>query len=479
MSGQAKTLGKALPYLALLLPSSIALFIYGYLGRFTRFIADDFCSAYYAEELGFVRSIWYWYHTWSGRYSAFGMDWLVLTKLLGMYSINIVPPIILVVWIVFTSAAIYLSLKSFSPERNNLFPAILLAASLIYILLVLNPNVPQSLYWWNGVRSYTLPLVVLSFYTFVFLIISKQIQATKQLIFWGIMSFTFLFASGGLSETYVVMQLILLAFLAILKITSMPRKKTDPELFLLLAGLLGTILSLVVIISAPGNAIRQSRLDSSLNLTNLMLISLTGYGEFVLDLFNQANKFTGLIGVVLLTMWVGLQYKDAVKQPWKIFVYFVSGFALSFVCILPGVYGYSTMPPTRTLIIPVFVLIICFLQTSFLTGSWLSKKIYMSLWIKNGLMVLAGALMLVSTAITSQSLYESRFAYIEFAERWDAVDAQILRAKADGQDFVKIPSMENWARLDRPNQDPGFWVNECYTGIYGIEVYGPPFIWED
>jgi len=473
-----KKLEETLPYLALMLSSGIALSFYGYLGSFTRFIADDYCSATYAQERGFLRSIWYWYHTWSGRYSAFGMDWLVLTKLIDRYSIQIVPPLTLAIWFVFASATIFLYLKSIDSQMSNLIPAIALAASAIYVILVLSPNISQSLYWWNGIRSYTLPLVVLTGYTYFFQIISKRFHTTNQLVFWGTTSFLLLFASAGLSETYAVLQFVLLIFLLGLKMITIPRKKLDTEASLLLAGLLGNILALIVIISAPGNAIRQSRLDASFDLTNLVAISLSGYAEFFINLFNQANKFTALLGIVFVVISLGFRHQDAKVAPWKFYAFFIGIFVFSFACILPGVYGYSQLPPERTLILPIFILIIFLLQASFIAGSWLSNKINLSAWNINGLITLACALMIFSTTLTSISLYERRDTYIAFAQKWDQVDAQILQAKAEGKETVNIPSMSNWSGLDVPNQDPGFWLNECYTDLYGIEVLGPPFEWE-
>jgi Family of unknown function (DUF6056) len=469
---------KTLPYLVIFLASSIALGLYGYLGSFTRFTADDYCSFTYANEMGLFKSILYWYRTWSGRYSAFGMDWLVLTKLFGRYSIQLVPPVTLLTWFVFAAATIYSYLKSLAPEKNDLFPAMVLAASSIYIILASSPNVPQSLYWWNGMRSYTLPLVILTIYTFFFQLITKRIRNTKQLTFWGTLSVFFLFASGGLSETYAVLQFVLLVFLLILKVISLPRKKLEPGTILLLTGILGTILSLIVIIAAPGNAIRQARLNSSADLASLVLISLTEYPKFVFSLFDQATKWSGWLGLVALTIWVGLQYKHVIVKPWKILAYFIGGFALSFACILPGIYGYSQMPPERTIILPVFIFAVFLLASGFYLGSWLSNKIKVPIGSKNGLIVFACASMIFSTSATARFLYESRGAYIAFAEKWDAVDAQILQAKAEGKEFVEIPDMTNWTGLDRPNQDAGFWLNECYISMYGIEIYGPPFLWQ-
>jgi hypothetical protein len=208
------------------------------------------------------------------------------------------------------------------------------------------------------------------------------------------------------------------------------------------------------------------------------LATIAGYAEFASILFNQANKITALFGIVALSLWLGFHYKNAVIRPWKIIAFFIAIFGLSFACILPGVYGYSQLPPTRTMILPVFGIVLCSILTAFFAGSWLSNKTKVSAWIKNGLIVLACVFMISSIFSTSRSLYSSRGVYIASAEKWDKVDAQILQAKAEGKEFVEIPDMTNWTGLDRPIHDPEFWLNVCYTDLYGIEVHGPFFPWE-
>jgi hypothetical protein len=130
------------------------------------------------------------------------------------------------------------------------------------------------------------------------------------------------------------------------------------------------------------------------------------------------------------------------------------------------------------MILPVFILVLFMLLSSFFTGSRLSDQGNVPAGSKTGLIALACALMMYSTLATAHSLYESRSDYIAFAEKWDAVDAQILQAKAEGKQSADIPDMSNWTGLDRPNQDAGFWLNECYISLYGIEIYGPPFLWQ-
>ena len=104
-------------------------------------------------------------------------------------------------------------------------------------------------------------------------------------------------------------------------------------------------------------------------------------------------------------------------------------------------------------------------------GAQYEKKLY------DGVVtaIIASALILVSTIITTKSLYETRYIYINFAEKWDRVDAEILDAKTAGMLSITTEAMDNWARLDRPNENPKWWPTKCYSLYYDILVMGPPY----
>ena len=50
------------------------LVIHIYLGSYSRFIADDFCSSAIARSQGIFRGTFYWYINWNGRFSANFLD---------------------------------------------------------------------------------------------------------------------------------------------------------------------------------------------------------------------------------------------------------------------------------------------------------------------------------------------------------------------------------------------------------------------
>jgi len=458
-----------IPYFGLFIPPVIVLILYGYLGSFTRFLADDFCSAYYAKRLGLLRSIWYWRLTWSGRYTAFGADWVM--EKIGAHALFIIPPLALFIWLFFMVSTLYLWLRHVLPEGILKPSAYSLGTIYLFSVLVINPNVPQSVYWWNGMRSYSLPLVLLTGYSILFQLGTDRLR-TRREIFAGIVtSFLLTFAIGGLGESYVTFQLSLFAYLLALEWLIHRNVKSSVSFFLL-AGLTGSMVSMLLVTSAPGNAIRQSFFPPPPDIVQLLQISLVGYRDFILEIIRTPEQITGLVGGVLASGWVGAQSKrQQTKSHWISLAIFLGAFILSFACIVPGAYGTSEPPPTRALIIPIFILMACLMYSGFVLGENFAKPIL----VKNSILILAILSIGYSAVVNALSLFGDREIYIEFAQKWDETDALILKAKAENQESVQIPGMDNWAGLERPTPKKEYWPNVCYSLYYGIQVYGPGY----
>ncbi len=469
-----KKVQNTLVYFIAFLPPSIALFLYGYLGNFTRYLADDYCSVYYVKKLGLIGSTYYWYRTWSGGYSSFGVDWLILNTF-DAYHIHLIPPISLAIWVILVTLTIYVFLRSLKAQKSTFWSALLLATVAIFLVLLLSPNIQQSLYWWGGMRAYTLPLIVLTFGAYAFFLVSRRIETKKEIYIGTFLSFSFAFVLGGISEAFIVLQISLLLLLIFFKLIDFKKTKLDKDLILFLSAMLGTLLSLTIILSSPGNDIRRSKVSSAPSLLSLLTVSLESVARFINNFAHQKYEVLALIGAILIAIWIGKEYKNEIKTPlWKILAFFISGLLFFFGGFLAGVYGYVQYPPTRTLIIPVFFLVVSFLYASFLLGSWLAQR--KKLPYKGIIIAIFAALFLATSATaTAKTLYESRHIYINFANKWDRVDAEILEAKAAGAPSVTTEGMDNWAHLDRPNENPKWWPTQCYSLYYDFLVMGPPY----
>ena len=455
-------------FLPLIFISGILLCMHGYLVSFTRLMADDFCSMYYAERFGLLRSIWYWRLNWSGRYSAFAADWF-FADVLGPSRLPLLMPLLLTVWLILTVIAAYLFLQKCAPQKNNKPAAIMAGSLLLFAVFTISPDIPQSFYWLNGMRSYALPLIAITIYAIFYQLWVDKLNTRAKLFLGGLAGFLLLFVSGGFSETFAVMQFFLVLFLIVLKLLPHSARRLDASMLVLLSALAGTVASLMVIITAPGNAIRQSELPPHPDLAGLITISIQGYRTYISGILVSSVQLAGLVGVLAAFFWLGGHYKEQFKGAnWLLWVFLAAGFLLPFACIPPGVFGYSEPPPARTVIIPFFILIAFLSYACLLAGS-----VSRSPLILRGALILALLCVGFSSLAQTYSLYEQKDVYVNFARNWEVMDEQIRSARARGDETITIPANENWAKLNTLIDNPKFWVNVCFKQYYGISVLGP------
>jgi hypothetical protein len=461
-------------FLALFLPSTAVLGIHAYLGSFNRFIADDYCSAYISGRLGLVRSVWFWYKTWFGRYAASAMDSIL--PIIGTRGIAYSVLVILIFWVLVTIAAVAVlcPIKTISADRY--FTAGSFGAAIIYVTLLISPNVPQSLYWWNGMRSYIPPLLFGTLYVVLYQLFMVKPRSWKEQCLWGSISFLVLFIGGGFSESFTPVQVVFLGF--ILSFGLLSRKfnfRSSISLFLL-TGLAGAITALLVMVLAPGNTLRQAFFPASHPILTILSISFSGYFAFLRDIVGTLDKISGLAAIAGAATWLGLgTVPKHVNKSWLAPAILFAGFVLAFGCFPPSAYGLSDVPPARALIIPACFLVISLVISSFFFGQWLSPHLKSTpeLSLNSGFFIIVLALMVFSTWTSGQALFSSRQNYIDYARQWDQMNAHILQAKAAGDQLVFIPNMTNWAGLDNPNNNPKFWLNVCYSKYYDIDVLTP------
>ena len=458
-------------FLALFFPSSVVLGIHAYLGGFNRFIADDYCSAYFAERLGLFRSVWFWYLTWFGSYSAAMVDSML--PLIGTRGVAFAVFVILTIWLALAISAVFVLWPPKSARKDRILAAASLGAATVYVTLLVSPNVPQSLYWWGGMRGYISPLLLATLYVVLFQRFVAKNRYGKELIFWGLMSFWATFIGGGFSETFTPVQVVFFFFIIGLGLAVKKFTYKSSEFIFLVTGLIGTLFALIFMVLAPGNTQRQAFFPELPNLFSILSISFSGYLAFLKDLVGVPDKIAGLAGISTAATWLGMQTQpEHPSKGWIAPAVLFTGLIFAFGCFPSSAYGMSDVPPTRTLIIPAYFLIISLVISGFALGQWLTPwvRTEREFSINLGFCISVVALMLFSAWTNGQALFSSRQKYIDYALQWDHMNAQIIRAKAAGNELVVIPAMKNWAGLDNPNDNPKFWVNYCYSKYYDINV---------
>jgi hypothetical protein len=457
--------------LVLLVPSGLVLAIHMYLGSYTRLLADDFCSIYFARRLNMLRYMWYWYLNWGGRYSAIATDSFIET--IGANGVRFVPFFVLLVWVIVMSAALHQALQKEVSRDRSLFTSLSVGIVFLFVLLSVSPKVHQVLYWWNAMRTYIPALISLTFHLgFLYWLSGKQVTG-KQVLLGSLFSFLIALFSGGYNETFTAIQFLFFMEVIVLGMLTKRIRLADPNFYFLAAAILGSVLSLGIMLMSPGTANRQGFFTPSPDILTTFNITLDGYLQYITGIFSTPEKISALIGLALTATWIGTETKEKSSHGWLIPATLASGILLSFASLVPAAHGTSEMPAPRTFIVPTFTIVVSLFYAGLLTGKWLAGRTVITKQINSGLMLFVAASMLFSSLMVAGMLYKDRETYIGFSQRWDQSNAQIIQAKLNGEESVTIPAPKNWAGLEEINDNPKYWVTQCYTLYYDFPVFGP------
>ncbi len=460
----------------MLFPPSLIITFCIYLSSFNRMLGDDFCTVYFAKRLGLFRSVWYWYKNWHGGFSASSVDWLI--SIFGPKAFSVHTFLFLAVWLIITAVAVRQALRFRGYIAISVFAEVLLAVFVVFTTLILSPDINQSLFWWGGVRGYLSPLILFTLYVALYFWFVSSSPTGIRLWFWVLISFCLTFVTGGFSETFTPAFVVLLGGMTVISLFFSKSSWRKASTIFLLAGFIGALLSLFVMVLAPGNSIRQAYFPASPGLFTILQVAFTSYLAFLWSIFSSPYTLSALLGTCLGSIWLGRRMKLAADIPatpgWYVVVFLLAGLILAFGCFPPSVYGTSEPPPGRTLITPVFLLTICFLASSFLLGEWLTSRRSQVMVPSSALAVIACGLIIFSSYGEFVKLNSARMDHISFAQRWDQVDLKIRNAKNSGLKDVFIPSMDNWAGVLYPSDNPKYWPNICYRQFYDINVLAPP-----
>jgi hypothetical protein len=485
----------------LVIAFAAALLAHAYIGSFSRFVSDDYCTAAAVHNRGFWDAQEYWYTTWSGRFS-FTLA-MSTVHLLGSQLVPFLPALTIGVWV----AALAWSISQLAHTASIPQPAIvsfLLAELIIVSTLATTPAVYQSLYWATGSVTYLLPLLLLSLYIGLLCRFTGPAQSHR---FWML-----LVAAGipcvaaGFSETYTALQggglsLAILGAFAASKNT-LYGKRLLP---FLIAGWCGTVLGVIILISAPGN---QARIATSIDLSQT-----PPPGDWV-SLITLAVRFTlKSIWVTLSQAWLTVAGSVVLpallsfnlplpKKPsreeklplermakWLLLSPLI-GFTLMVLCFLPTAYvaaylrgGYHPQP---RLVVTSHFVFYCFAGlVGTLAGMTLRGALYrMGRQARPNL--LWGVSLLVLLVPFNSVRGTRRLAPLvrQFASRWDEQEHQIRATRPSGPRVLTVAALPPTPRDERGklywrndlyfgleliDEDPAHWVNGCAAAYYGVD----------
>ncbi len=446
-----------------LIASLGVLLLHVMLGSYSRFIADDYCSAYHAIRLGALRAAWFWYLNWTGIYSANFLDAVV--TLLGPGFMPFLTGLVLSLWWIALGFVIYASLDGHQDRRFILISASL-SAGILFLTLSLTPDIRQSLYWGQGMRSVVPPLIVITIYGALFQIFRSRDHIGVHLAAWLAASGLLTCFAGGFSETYTAFQLSGLA--AALIFFRLKREKNQ-NLYFILSGLVGAGLALAAVVASPGNPNREAFFPPHPDLPLLTSISVQAFGDYLISLWDSPLKGLAIVGAV------GLGVLSAFIRPWRqktweTILVLLIGIGLVFSCFPPSAYGTSQAPPGRTLIIATYALVMTLWYAGYKLGELaVGKEAFQTI-----VTILILLVFIIAASLAGNGLLQSRPTFAHYAAAWDQFNAQLIADRSAGLGTVTIDTTvlnkNNWSDLNVLGDNPKFWLNQCVSDYYGIQV---------
>ena len=252
-------LGERFARTVLLLLALIPLLQFAYLGSHVRIMGDDYCHINVVRELGPLQGMAYWRNTWNGSFTDYFIHGLLAP--LGASAPAVAPALTIVLWLAALSALLF---QAFALAGLSYFPR-LTAVTVAAFIMTITINAffsPQSLYYFAASLRHTLPIAgITAYFALLAMLYRRRCTARPTALALALAGGAICFINAGLGETFALVQLFCLSVACLASIFLLDRATNRNCRLFLALGLLASIASLIVILTAPGAAIRKGVLD--------------------------------------------------------------------------------------------------------------------------------------------------------------------------------------------------------------------------
>ncbi|HEX9161945.1 MAG TPA: DUF6056 family protein [Thermoanaerobaculia bacterium] len=410
--------------------AALCLASYAVLGWYSRWIADDFCSAARLRAEGFWQSQATLYRTWSGRFAfAFAIN---AVQSLGPETARVVPAIAVLAWVAATTFAARRVLRVSAPLS--------LAAAIVFVFAAIDgaPNSFQSLLWQTGALTYLTPLILLTCWIGVVPRANDRREATP--LTW-LAAAALPFIAGAFSETAVVCQVAAFTVAAVL---APPKKRR-----VFVVALVASLVCLAIVAAAPGNAVRRANFPAS----DPIQVTIARTASATYDFIGQAliANFAGLLLACAFAMLVRRE-QAGLRLPLAALIIAIGTTAAAELTALHSTTGIA---PIRAMVIPETFVVIAAIAF----GLYATPRAALVA----SLLTIVLSLAPLARAAGNAELVPAAEV---FAEKWDRMDLQLRAAGIGAQRVVDMPASVDL--LDFVTRNPAYWSNRCIAGYYDL-----------
>jgi hypothetical protein len=458
------------------LSTGLVLLAFGYLGTFSRHMADDFCTVGFIRT-NFFTALWQNYLTVSDRFSNFAL--IALSESIWPGSVSILPILMILLWVVGISWLLHevSRFAGFAWKK----PAILtLAGLLIFFALLQAPNRYQILYWRSAMATHLAPLVLLP--SLAAFLLRSILRATYSGWFY-LLAFFLSFILGGFSEPTVVILIALLGYAMAATWLWMKTKTRREALSLLACSFGGAVAALLVMAVAPANSLRLETPPPGLLLLTMQSFkyALQFIGNSIRTLPLPAFFSMGTPFLIFMGLYAPPAVALSVAQQKRIWVMLAVVPLLSYSLVVgsfaPSVYGQS-FPVERARFAGQFILVAALMIEGAGLGALFAQ------WRPVILQSLPVG-MISATLIIISAIYPLRAAWLtlanvpEYRQRaqlWDAREAYINKHVALGEKVLVVPAFPGIYGIKEWDDAASHWVNRCVADYYSVNSVRAVFI---
>jgi hypothetical protein len=432
------------------LTTGLVLALYMNVAQFARYVSDDYCSAGYLAERGWLATQATYYLDWTGRYATTAL--VTLVRIFGPAALPTALGLAVSSLMVAIAGAIRVTF------RASVAAAAAGGIVAAFVLVAAAPQPFQTIYWLWGSANYMPPLVLGAA---AVVIGARTLRDGRARWRWALAVVGFV--TAGFSETSTATTLAV--GLVLIALTLRPAwRAARPSIA---AFLIGCLLGAAIVVAAPGNAGRFEQLRPP-DLVSA-LVTTPGVAAAFAERFLFANVPVVAFVVLILAALAWGRLVPALPRTW-----FLAGsiavIGLLPATIFPAVWATSAVPPDRALLYPAAAVLGWFAALGWVIGSAAARS---GVTLPRAALGAAMILLAIVPLMTFGELHAARSELARWAQRQD----QLVAILAEGRGGTVVAEWQYdepggflSVGLRQPGSDPAFWINECVARLYGIEA---------